>query len=283
MADYVEITAEETDAGAFLRQALGKKFKNNFINHEDRLGTVEDDIIIFDHFNVFVPTPVTFDGAGTTPKERIYNRRWIWASGFNATSGSDPSNPSIPAYSVVRLDADASASNDDAHSGLYSIQEFVFDNVTKPIRFEARVQWRGGRSNHTIEHKWGLFDTYVLSTGTPNAPRGIYLELATPTTMRFLSRNASGTFTGTPFTAPTADTWFKVRIEFTDDPSDRAVCYIDDVPKETIVANLPTPDRLRSGVVAAQDYTAGVGSGTTAFQVDADRIRYGCPGFTDAA
>lgn len=280
MADYVEVTEAETTAAAFLRQALGRKFRNNFINHQARITALESNIIAFDHFLGWVSCPVDFDGSGAAPKERIFNQRWLWA--FQGQAGT-PADPTFPAYSVVRLDADGNASNDAAHSGLYSLQDFVFDNVTKPITYKARVQWRGQRANHDPIHRWGMHASYYTSVGTPNAPYGIYLEMPNNTDFRFSCKSSAGVTTGTLFTRPIPDAWFEVRIDFTDDPSDRAVCYIDDVPKETLITNLPTTDRLRGSVICAQDYVGGGGAGSTPYQVDIDRIRYTCEGLTDAA
>src|SRR6266568_4320970 len=112
MADFVALTDVETNAKTFLRQAVGKKFKDNFDNHQGRLTALETSLALFDHFNRI---PV-----GVSPPP------------YDALGGSATLTES--AYSVWRITA-----NGVVTAGLRSLMDLGFSNVLLPITFIFRA------------------------------------------------------------------------------------------------------------------------------------------------
>src|SRR6185436_17736051 len=102
--------------------------------------------------------------------------------------------------------------------------------------------------------------------------KGIWVERVDATNWRFVSFDSSRN-NGSSFAKPTPGTWWTIDVIFTDDPRNRALCYINGVLKETFTSNLPTADSLH--------YYFGHAS--TAGDMDIDIAGLRAEGIADAA
>jgi hypothetical protein len=104
---------------------------------------------------------------------------------------------------------------------------------------------------------------------------GVWLERVDGSNWRFVSYDTARN-NGASFTRITNGNWFKLTIEFTDSPSDRAICSIDDVVKSTLTTQLPTDDILHAALAIGG---TAVGNGL----FDIDFADFGGPDIQDAA
>jgi hypothetical protein len=278
--DFAAFTTPETAYKALLRQAFFRKMKDDFDNLNGRVGQLETGILVTDHFNGPAGRFIEAGGVGSLSTRVRFDGRGIWALLQSGGAGTpDVALPSSPAFSVLRLDAD-DASTNSRYSILLSLQDFVFNDSTRPVTYRARTKWRGQRANKEAHNVWGLV-TDLTPGSSPNS--GIWLEMPDTSNFRFVTRDNGSQVNGSNFARTSADTWFEPYIEFTDSPSNRAKCYIDGVLKETFTTSLPTSRRLMGVIAAIQSHVGGGGAGTTAFQVDADRCRLAVDALVDAA
>lgn len=273
--DFTALTLVETAYKYLLRQAFFRKIKDNLDNLNGRASQLESGIALLDHFT-FVDQrfqrhpPIDL----TTTSDDIIDMagKFYGFREFAGGSGTLPPLWTFPSNSVLRI-ATGQGSNANAKNHLMTLSEYVFNNVTRPLIYECRTQWRG--SAGTPAQLWGMFGTVP---GIMSGPlHGIYLGFPDSTNMRFTSIDNGSATNGTSFTRVAANTWFTIKIEFTDTPSNRALCYIDGVLKETLTTNLPTSRRLHGAVyVTEQNDTATV-------ETDVDKIKYAPVALADAA
>lgn len=264
MADFVELTAGETDAKSFLRQALAKKMKDNFTNLNARTTQLEKEIRVFDHFNNLLDVGGDSWGPDPASASALHGPRWHIAGSTNTDLVN--ANAAKPGYSINRIGYPSSGGGRWAN--VESNLNLQFDQVTLPIIFEARVKFSADLEFH--------IGTRAAQNVVPTTDlAGVWLERIDGTFWRFVSFNASRN-NGGSITRITNGVWFTIKIEFTDTPGDRALCSIDGDLKETLTAQVPTDDILHA--VFAIGGTA-VGTGNT----DIDRADFGADNISDAA
>lgn len=283
---FIELTDAETLFKAGVGQDLLRKVKDDFTNLNARTLQLEKFLKVHEDFIEACDPSGDPDGLGISFMNAAQVAAYsslidVWAIsettlyiGYdNTDSRSSHFNASKPAYSVARMSIPAFASSKYAQA--YSRLALQFDQVTRPITFEARMK---------LSADGALFAGLrvgVRSGGSGQAisfdRNGIWLERVDATNWRFACYNGTRT-SGTSFAKPTAGNWFKVKIEFTDTPSNRALCYVDDVLKETITTNLPTATPLRAWWQGS-NFVSGLG----AWDFDCDRYAFSALGLADAA
>ncbi len=281
MADYAEVTDDETNTAAFMRQALGKKFKNNFINHQDRINAIESGAVFFDHFtsrwhdvdNTFALADHSWhpgymygdpleaekrDGRGPT---------WFFASDQADAAGS---RNAVPTESSVARVAMAGGS-----APWVTVRPWFtlrYDQIVKPMRCVMRCKM-------SADGRFKLGITSVTAGISKLADQtGVWLERVDASNWRFKARDTGASSVTGPFTRVASGTWFEIAIEFTDDPSDRAICKLDGVDKTAggLTTNLPLDKDLALTVGLFGDATA------PAVNYDFDRVRHSSGGIIDA-
>lgn len=155
-------------------------------------------------------------------------------------------------------------------ANLVCMSAMDFTTWTKPLTFKCRLRSAGWAAGDFSGFRIGFANDGVAVTPSMTAntrpQHGIYLEEgAAGANFRFVSSNGGANTVGSDFTKPSDNTWFEVKIEFTDVGGNQAICQIDGVTKETITTNLPTARNL-FGMVSL---VSAVGSAAV---VDVDRI-----------
>jgi hypothetical protein len=265
MADFVELTTGETAAKAFIRQALMRKVKDNFTNLNARMTQEEQFLRLFDHMNFD-------DGSGrsyqtlvndeTSPSAYGYGRSWIYIG----DGGRQGRNAAKPSHSVARISVGASGD----WGWAFSLLSFSFADAVKPIRWKARLKISNDGSL-ICGMREGPYNENAVSQNRP----GIWLERFDSSSWRFACYDGTTKNNGTAFTRVTNGTWFEAEIEFTNSPSDRAICRIDGAERANLQANLPTTQRL-----LAIHGVRGPGGAT---DFDVDRVLFSADGLADAA
>lgn len=248
---YVALTDTETNAGKPIRQALKKKIRDNFIDHESRIVKVENESRLFEHFNFADSgTPITVP------------------TNFTVLGNTGDGDISYPAFSVIRL-------NHSSGAGIIvqSKRNFRFDAVTLPIKLIVRA-----KKLVDVAFFIGMRPYYsgLLNPGLTDG-NGIWLERVDASNWRFVSYNGSRN-NGSNFTKPTDGNWFEVEIEFTNTPSNQALCRVDGVLKETLTTQLPTTTILHGNF-----HSAGSGSTPGTNVMDVDRFDYSVTSQINAA
>jgi hypothetical protein len=108
----------------------------------------------------------------------------------------------------------------------------------------------------------------------------VWLEQPDDANWRFVT-SAGSPLAGGSFARPGAETWYSVKIEFTDTPSNRAICSVDGTQRAFFTSNLPLTDILHSWFSIGFVFTAA-GGGTTLHEIDCDRVDLSFPGMADA-
>lgn len=247
MADYTEFTLAQTAFKFGVGQDWTRQLRDNFINHEDRIKGIEFNSLVFDHFNL-------------DNSEELLPEAWLKLG--NVAAGDQ----TYPAFSVLRLRKDTGLV-----IGFVSKRNFRFDEVTLPLIFKTRI-----KKLVDVDIRIGLRLFFQGTTGLPADAAGIWLERVDATDFRFVSFDTSRQ-NGVPFAKPTDNVWFDMEIEFTDMPSNKALCRIDGTLKETILLQLPTTKILHGLMV-----TAGSGGAPGVNVLDIDRARVSSAGMADA-
>lgn len=266
--DFSPLTLAETAYRFILRQAFFRKIKDDLDNLNGRVGQVEGGLTLLDHF---ASIDQRFNTINTNDIEDQVGH-FYGVRDFSGAGAALPALWTFPANSVVRIAATQPAGAASGKNVLFTIPRYIFNNLTRPLIYEARVKWRGVSSPL---HWFGMSDAVPAIGNYPNA--GVYLAFPNSTDMRFQCRDGTTTTNGTGFARVAADTWFTVKIEFTDTPSNRALCYIDGVLKETLTTNLPTSQGL-FGAIDVQ-----VQSSATTTESDCDRLKFSPIALADAA
>lgn len=273
--DFVALTELETDSGKPLRQALLKKVKDDFDNLHERVGAIESASGIFDHFNS------GWDSSAAASVERSWPiMRSIGNTGVEFTAGVPPwiittdnpdgiedstaigPNQPPPAYSVRRI-----RSVNTSYAAIQSALELRFDQATLPIIFEGRF-----RNESDNPFRVGMMRRLAnFNPSTDGA--GVWLERVDATNWRFATYNTARN-NGVSFARPSTFLWYVVKIEFTDAPSNRVLCSIDGVLKDTISSQLPTAIPQRASWAAI--------SPSATLDIDVDRVKFAAPGLADA-
>jgi hypothetical protein len=269
------------DAQTAYKAALGQDFfrqmQDDFDNLNGRTTRLESSVLLYDHFADQDGRWLEENNDANTLRHFELDKKGLWAvhrihPGSN-TPGDYPPMPSVQAHSSVLLDSNGNGSNNAII--LAGLQEVVFNSTVRPVVFEARVQWislGAGQPNH----RFGLWSNIPATPWNTHADSGIWLSFPDGSNVRFETRDNAGTLnTGTSFTRPAGSTWFTIRIEFTDDPSNRALCYLDGVLKETFTSSLPTSRRLFPVLASIES--------TSSNQVYVDRCEFGAESLVDAA
>ena len=255
MPDFVQLTTAETAAKAKIRQALMRKIKDNLDNLNGRATQVDQLARVFDHFN--------FADAGapiTLPQD------------FTLYAGAD-GDISYPAFSVLRFNNSSTAS-----MLVQTKRNYRFDSVTLPIRLIVRAKKLIDVGfSIGIRPYYSTSLTSNLSTSGLTDGNGIWLERVDSSNWRFVSYNGSRN-NGANFAKPTDGNWFVVEIEFTNDPSNQALCRIDGVLKETLSTQLPTTSILHGFIDSV-----GSGSSPGSNVMDFDSFDYSIVAQLDAA
>lgn len=261
MATFVELNDAETDSKAFMRQALGKKIKDNFTNLNARVGEIEKQARLFDHF-IRRPDGESNLSWGLTPASGVVMVIEDWH--IRGTLNSD-----LVAMNVVKPDQSVGRFAVQTGSGvrtLTSKHTLQYDQVTLPILFECRM-----KLSADIRFWLGI---QIPGIVTPGDNPSVFLERVDASNWRFSSWDTSGN-SGSSFTKITSGNWFKVKIEFTDNPSARAICSLDDVVKETLTTQLPTNDVLAAKLI----FNGAIAQG----DLDLDLMDFGAVALDDAA
>lgn len=216
---FSAFTLAETAAKALMRQALWRKVKDDFDDHDLRLVRLDSGLRLSEHFNMKAP------GALAEILPPLYE-----------LAQSASLTITYPAFSVLRLTTTAAG----VLTGLIYRRPLNFGGVTPPIRLKARVKTVIDVSFHA-----GLKN----AAGTSDV-KGVWLERVDASNWRFVSYDTARN-NGTNFTSVASGTWFEFEIVFTNSPSNQALCYLNGVLKETLVTQLPTTADLY-GVVNFQ-------------------------------
>lgn len=265
---FTALTAAQTDANSPGDQTLMDLIRTNFDDHESRIMTVENPAVrAFSHFAnrhgyaSDIPLTRTTDGDSLN---RDYDRDFLLGAAVNTGSGATVSvtfteitGTTDQHYLKATLSTGTGGS---PSSSTYLVAQPVlyFNNRVKPLTFEARIRGASLYSSSLLYHVGFLrFKFDGASIGTP--ADGIWLERSgTAGNMRFVTVNGGSPINGSDFTGPSVNTWFKVKIIFESDPSNRARCFVDGVLKETLTTELPTAKQLHGAI----EMQAGVGFGT---------------------
>lgn len=280
---FVEFTDPETQYKSGIGQDYARKMKDNFTNLNARTLQLEKYTRVFDHFISSDHTSNSLgfgksfecpddDAAYTNLVDKwAVSENWLYIGYDGTDSRRSHFNATKPARSVARISLSGGVSN-FGYGHVFSRKHFRFDQVTRPIIFEARMKISAdGYVYAGLRH--GITQD---ATGRPSTDRaGVWLERVDSTNWRFVSFDGSR-FNGSNFAKPTAGNWFTVKIEFTDTPSNRAICSVDGVVKETITSNLDTDTELRAWWCAFQNNFSN-------FDLDSDRAEFSCLGLADAA
>jgi len=270
------------DAQTAYKAPLGQDFfrqmQDNFDNLDARTTRLESSVLLYDHFADKDGRWLAHDNDANTIVKFALDQKGIWLVHRIHPGSNDPAlfppMPSVQAHSVVLLDSNG-AGNDNAVI-LAGIQEVVFNSAVRPIVYEARVKWISIGAGQPF-HRFGLWSDIPATPWNTHCASGIWLEFPDSTNVRFVTRDNGGALnTGTSFARPAGSTWFTVRIEFTDDPSNRALCYLDGVLKETFTSSLPTARRLFPVIASIE--SAGIST-----QAHADRCEFSAESLVDAA
>jgi hypothetical protein len=279
---FVSFTDPETAYKAALGQDFFRKMKDDFDALNSRLSQVEGSLLLFDHFNTPHPRFFVNNGASGDPTSApllAQDARGLWVNErvWTGTGAIDPGMAYDGGFSELAIEISPNASGRTQANTIWSVAEFIFNSVTRPISFKSRQKWGGaGNPRHLIGLISGMFSN---AQNPANAPTdGIWLEFPDSTNVRFICKDSgSGTTTGTSFTRPTTGTRYEIEIQFTDDPSNRALCYLNGVLKETFTTNLPVTRRLRAALICRTDT-----SGSTNSIITVDRARLSADGLADA-
>jgi hypothetical protein len=232
MADYTEISLAQATYKAGIGQDFMRQNRDNQINFNARLVQLESEVRLFDHFIDETPAGLSLlarEGALTTG-EYANGGNWMYI-GFDGTGpiGTDY-NAAKPTWTTGRI---GSIITTVGHYGIaFSKKSLRFDGVTKPITYEGRFKLSADGAG-----LFGMRDGPYAEAPTTDR-QGIWVERVDSTNWRFVSYDTARN-SGSNFSKPTAGNWFKVKIVF-DTSTDRALCYIDDVLKETLTTQLPT-------------------------------------------
>ena len=260
------IAASQTDTESPLDQTLMDALRNNDSDHESRVLTLEDpESWAFSHF---IANYGWTSGVIDLTKENIYenlffligdgnNNRWINQIGVSGSSDDH----------YLMLQGDGT----DLVDGICTVMRACFfNNRVKPITFKTRVKFSDFDDAANL---WiGLCAFKATGGAAATAPTD-YIALRKGSVagkLRFSSRVSSGvTNHGADFTPPADGTWFEVKIIFTNDPSNKATCYIDGSVQETLTASLPVAFNIY-GMVAIDN----VGVNDTC-KIDRMDLRFG--------
>ena len=232
---FVRVPDPNLDPDEPVRSADAKQIRDNQDIHEARLVAVEDaNIRIFSHFARFEATV----GAGGYQGDLVLGG----SPDFLYYQGSD-----FYIHSTGALDQLLPTAAADTHylrwtpgagtGTCIANLNFNFTGRTKPITFN----WRFRASDVTNAFFLGL--TVLPATHANTTPTdGIFLFLGgAANTFRFRSTSSvSGLSTTGTDIAYVANTWYEVKIIFTNTPGNQAECYINGAPMETFTTNLPT-------------------------------------------
>jgi hypothetical protein len=266
---FVEFTDAETAFNAGVGQDYRRKMKDDFTNLNARAQILESHAIFFDHFTErHEPTGALSDPSLPLLSEdgvfKVRPHRWRMRL-FGGSGDAEDRTLNKPAYSVAGIQHEGSGTG----TFLWTVPDVRFDLVTLPITFEARVKLDQSDREPIV----GLKEWQTTNPATTDAP-GIWLDYIDTSNWRFVSYDTARN-NGGSFAKVSAGSWFTVKIVFTDDPSNRALCYVDGVLKETLTTQLPTAKRLN----AVWGYYSGANAGS----MHIDRLKLDVLGHADAA
>jgi hypothetical protein len=257
---FVRVPDPNLDPDKPVRSADAKQIRDNQDDHESRIVGVEDaSIRVFSHFALFQGIDSGAPGYPAYPTSSL-----VSATTYVNYQGSDFTLHA--AGNLTQLLPSAAA---DTHylrwasgvSQCIANLNFNFANRTKPITF----RWRFRVSDVTNAFFLGL--TVLPAAGANTVPTdGIYLFLGgAANTFRFRSTSSvTGLSTTGADIAFAVNTWYDIKIVFTNTPGDQAECYVDNMvtPVETFTTDLPTT------ITMCGRWTAALGAGDT---TDIDR------------
>jgi hypothetical protein len=262
---FVALTDAETDASKPARQALWKKIKDNFDDHQSRLGALEGGSadILFDHFT---RDSRAIGGASHLPSADRFTR--VTAGGGTVTL--------LTTDHICRL---AIAASGDI-AGLRANMRLKPPQLPKMVMRMKVSSWAttgfeffAGMGDDTSTAGYG--DAFA-GNGPDN---GVYLEISGSNLIFVAEKGASRT-NGTAFGQPSTGTWFEIDIKYLD--TDSVECRFDGALKSTF--NGPTdfvPDALTHNIYAGA-WMAG-GASVAAHNYDIDRLRSELGTIVDAA
>ena len=248
---YVAVPNTSLEVGDPIRSSDITQMNDNITNHESRLVAVEDASIR--EFSHFTQREVQASGGAA------FSDQILGAAGGSLTYGAF----TIVSSGAIVYQRVATTITNDYHyiqwtggavAQLMGKLSFNFASRTKPITYT----WRFRSSDVTNAFFMGLTNYPVYGANTTPTD-GIYLLLGgAANTFRFqsISTVSAGTTTGGDI-AYLANTWYEVKIVFTDDPGNRALCYTDGVLRETITTDLATTYNLSGR------FTMSLGAGDT--------------------
>lgn len=278
---YVRVADPLLNSGKPGRSTDWKRIRDNQDDFDSRIMALEDPSIrVFSHFARrigYTSALANFDDLildGTT-HETFYegNNFYMTDNGsagaplFTNMMGQSPTSD----QHFVRMS--------DCNLGGFIIatSSFLFSRTgAPPIEYIARIR---ASSNNEFFHfgfvNWTTGATLTSPAASlPTVPYIIMNRNNATDMWRFSCFNGTSTTHGSDFAKVVANTWFEVKITFTNNPSNQALCYLDSVLKSTLSTNLPTASILYG-------FVAQTCTGDT---VDLDRMEVSASGvLSDAA
>jgi hypothetical protein len=221
MMGFVAFSLAETAYKFLIGQDWTRKLKDNFDDHQTRLLALEAaGFRTFDHFNVDNPAAQNdFDAevmvTGAVSASEFTETYSVWLFKYNITART---------------------------MGAITRRKVQFNAVGLPIT----LTWRWKQS-HDKQFLVGL-----KLLGNFADANGIWLERVDASNWRFVSYDGTRN-SGVSFGNVAPGNWVKTKIVFTNDPSNRALCYVNDVLKDTLTLQLPTTVPLKAVAVCLLD------------------------------
>lgn len=264
MTDFVRVPDPNLDTGKPTRSTDIKRIRDNQDDHEARILAIEDSgIRVASTFNQrhFYESGGNFDDVVVTGGNYVQDYE-----GFFLHSQGQ----------IINQIGISSAADDhylewNNPGQIIGNLAFNFANRTKPITFSTRM-WFADALNNAFYIGLTVAPAYNANSVPTD---GIWLQqkAADHTQWQFTATSSVGGGTETPVDVARIanSTWFDVDIVFTDDPGNRALCYLDG----SLIATFTTANALSTTINLHGRATWTWGAGDT---IRVDRMSAQCSG-----
>jgi hypothetical protein len=253
---YTNPSSAQVAANALITTALMRdSIKRNF----DLIDGVWDD---FTHF--FTTATNSYKGledfTSAAANNVAHGRLWSFVSDTGVAPSTRVAVKTAP--SVCRLALSATAAE---QISVFSRRTIQPDQVVLPLIYETRVKF----SQNDRGYWFGPRDpsTANINESPATVRKGVQI-LRSSATQGVFRCVGTGTQTGTAFTIPTAGTWFTITIIINSATS--ALCYVDEVLKETFSSDVPG-FAATTAVPLAAHFACGITT-ATALNLDVDYV-----------
>lgn len=261
--DFSPILDSDIALGTAIRRTFGTKTKDSLDNLNFRIKGLEGPARFFTHFNANAGALNKASIAseiqgfvGSDAKVLVDVNGWMVQGGSRAaeTFVGAASGFEKVSYSELGMQANVSIPGDGWHCMRYG-RPFLPDRTTLPIIFALRGRWddsrfpTGGTPIFTDEAPQVGMKIWDANLNNPDnsGAAGVWLQRGGTDLWRFRMRDSSGVSTIgiNTFARPTNNTDFEIKIEITNDPTNRVICSADNgdgaglVLRETFLDNLP--------------------------------------------